>query len=476
MAARTRFIDTLDEVDSKIAENRAARFEARQERFAAVTEAALRASEDRATGAEFEGRIAAILGDAGGVTRAGEVQVEALREQQRVLQGRLAAAQGLAARDPRWQSVVDDLAEELRNTSISIVERQSQLLTDAVSAMETASSRRLTAIDLRERAAGLMERAGDRLGAIGSRMGTTGDRIGILRQQQADYLGLRGRAEAEGNMGVVQDLNDKLAELATKIDEEVAALNELNFTYRQTATEIITGRVARSTGLIGAASGIFGQIDRISGTQNFERLAALLNQSLGQLATAATEIGNNVRDAADEFSPEGNNVLSQLAAAFAGGPESFATTLAALAPQIAALEATMGETERGAFQALIQSMIDNTTAVLDNTGQLEEITNASQNPQSWSSTAWNWFREAIFTGMGDVLPTYTVPQMHTGGLVTKGGLAELAAAEFVVAANRDNLPGGGDLYDIDINEAHNPDEVAQRVMNRIAFDRKTRGK
>ena len=129
----------------------------------------------------------------------------------------------------------------------------------------------------------------------------------------------------------------------------------------------------------------------------------------------------------------------------------------------------MSETERTAFQALIQSMIDNTVATVDNTAATAELTETAV--QQWSSTAWQWFREAVFTGTGAVLPEYDVPQMQTGGHVTRGGLFRLHTGEFVANAERSNVAEGE--THITINEAGRPLDVTH-LASRLSFEKKSR--
>jgi phage-related protein len=377
VAARNKFIDTMNDLDSQIAENRTARYQARLERFQAN------------------------LADA-------ERGIE------------------LQQRDDEFASRRLDISERL---------------------------------------------GGDRLGNIRARQALSVQRATTLGNERQMLETFLRRATRLGDTDAINDLTDRLAENAVALEEETAARRELVYTYRQTATDIIAGRQERSTGLIGTASGLIQRLGEISGNLNINQIRGFLEQTAQVLASAGVEIATNISQAIGEdlFSGSADNVLTQLRNAFTQGPESFATALAALGPSIANLESTMSETERTAFQALIQSMIDNTTAVVDNTGQLEELTDTAV--QQWSSTAWQWFREAVFTGMGTVLPEYDVPQMQTGGHVTRGGLFRLHTGEFVVNPERSNIKDGD--ISITVNEAGRPLDVTH-LANRIAFEKKSR--
>ena len=59
-----------------------------------------------------------------------------------------------------------------------------------------------------------------------------------------------------------------------------------------------------------------------------------------------------------------------------------------------------------AVNDLTVAMLENQVAILQNTQALDEANGLMKDPQSFTSTAWTWFREAIFSGMGQVLPQY----------------------------------------------------------------------
>ena len=83
------------------------------------------------------------------------------------------------------------------------------------------------------------------------------------------------------------------------------------------------------------------------------------------------------------------------------------------------LEGGMTQAQQQQFEALIQALIDNQNALAQNTGQLDTLTGTLGQPQSFSSTAWQWLRMAVFTGAGNLLPQFQVPSMQSGGYVTR---------------------------------------------------------
>jgi hypothetical protein len=463
LAARQKFRDTLDSNDDAVAENYAARFEARQDKFNAQTEAALRDSEGRSKTAEIASRIAALIGDSGGVARAGEAQLAALRDQQVVLERRATEAAQKAARDPRWREIADELAERVQDGAAAIQEQIAANFTAAVDAANKQFEQGQRVTGIFGRLIDVRERAGDRLGAARNRISLSEGREGILGDQRARLDALRQRAVAEGNIGAVSDLTDQINDLTVQMVEEQQTRKELIATYRATATAIITGQSGAATGFIGAAQNIASILGNISGVA--ADLLPFLKQTATVLAGAAKSLADNVREAikGNEFGGTGSNLLRQLVAAFQQGPKAFAETLSALGPALAAAAAGMGDEQAAAFNALINSMIDNTTAVADNTLAIQEA-NPESDAQSFASTAWTQFRTAIFSGAGGLLPQYasSVPNMSSPA-------SSFSPSSPVTPFTRS---AGGEQYHLNVTsptEVLDPNDVGRQ----LAFARNT---
>ena len=561
IASRVAFRAKLDEIDANIAAAGQAVREARLNRFNARTERQLRATTRTEGFLGVLGRITGSRGDDAGSLAVGQAQVGNMQAQQRILQGRLAAAQAKARRNPAWNAVARDLEQQIWDLSGSIAEqirsnfeaginiintqferrnvlndvwgrigsalgntqivRQTQVNTRALMQQQVTAlsaqlprlaaagqqdlyyqvaaqigdlqagiveitaqifnsiledfdkqlSRARAGVDRSGRLNDLRERAGDRLGAAGNRLNLSDQRTSLLRAEQAGLLQLRAQAAAQGNVGAVEDLTERLKELEVAIQEENATRQDLVYAYRNTATDIITGRVGRSTGLIGSAQSLIERLGALSGTQPVAQIQALIRQAGDQLRSAAVEIANNVNAGANDFGTTGGGILRDLATAFRAGPNSFATKLAQLAPAIAALETTMGDTQRAAFQSLIQSMLDNTTAVVDNTGQLEQINGVST--QSFSSSLWTTLRMALFNGNGMPLFNY-LPHFATGGVMGWDGPAYLHAGEIVTNPRLgQTVPGGEEHNHIHLHNVEKDVDIGH-AFEVIEFKRSQR--
>jgi hypothetical protein len=474
MAARAKFQDTIDEVDGKIADNTIARFQARQDRFNAQTDALLRRSDRRTKRFDVEGRLAGIFGNTDAVARAGESQVKSMREGQKILEQRAAAAARRAARDPRWRQIADELAGRVQDGAVALREQISQNFNNAVDASNKAFDRAQRGTEFWGRFADLVEKGGGARGHLDAARG----RITLSEQRSANedaqrsrLIALRDRATAEGNTGAVQDLTEQIDGLTLSMAEEQQTRKDLIATYRETATSLITNQAGQATGLIGSAQTILTTLGQISGVA--ADLVPLLTQTGNVLRSTAGRIAGNVREAvgAGEFGGGGGSVLNQLLTAFQTGPQQFATVLSSLAPQIAQITAGMSDAQATAFNALIASMVDNTTATVENTQQLDAANNAND-LQSFASTAWAAFRTAIFTGSGGLLPQYNMPSFAGGGVMPWTGPAILHAGERVLT--REQQAAGGDTYHVNITE---PMEVLDEALvgRRLAFARKHSG-
>lgn len=78
---------------------------------------------------------------------------------------------------------------------------------------------------------------------------------------------------------------------------------------------------------------------------------------------------------------------------------------------------------------------------LELTNAIKELTGELQ-PQTFSSIAWQWFRQAVFTGMGGLLPQYQIPHFQVGGIVERDGLIYAHRGEAVVPPYGMPVPAG----------------------------------
>lgn len=380
--------------------------------------------------AQMAQSIAQTLGDPSKLKEADAAVLQTAQGTQKDLQDAYAKAAKKAQKDPRWQKVADDLLGQLETATTAVAQAQAQALTDAITAQDTAASRQLAALSIQDRLSAVRAATGDQLGATGQQISTSQARSSALTSQVAGYQGLLSQAQAQGNTGAVQELQDKISDLTTQIKEANEQTQQLITAYHQVSVSILTTQTQASSGFFGAATTIAQTLGTISGSMNLPALISYAKETASSLITEGQKAVKNITDTINDPSgPFGTNqgqaatFLNALTSAFQQGPQQFADTLSNLAPSLSSFEALLPPDQQQLFQQLVQSLIDNTTASVSNTQQLQQL-NATGNQQQFTSSAWTMFRQAIFTGLGTLLPQYAmqVPSMDVGGMITDNGL------------------------------------------------------
>lgn len=472
--------DRILEKENEIIEAEQARLEAEQKAFEERTKQATRDADVSDSWNNFVKSVSELTGDTNGVAGALNQLAVNARTRRDALQKRLDEASKKAKSDPRWQSVVDELQQQVLDANLAVVQTQADIIENSINAIENAFQRSETTRGLAERAASLLEKTGFSNRAFSTRLGISEGRgTSLIDQRDA----LKKLLDA-GNINAKQsqELQDKINELEMAIKENTQETLDLRLQYQQAQLELINERTNTTTGILDAAMSIFENISKLTGTPDTaariantqqrgnalqEARGSIIDQILSDLASGSLAGPNGNTDAV--------NIIQQLLAAFSSGdPASFASTLSSLASQIqnAAFMEGFTPEQRKTFLDLISSMYNNTIAVTDNTAQLNELNGLANQPQDFGTTSWTRFRAAIFNGLGDVLPQFQVPQMATGGYITQGGLFQLHPGEFVVNANQSNVPDAGDI-NITVNEANKPLDVTA-LASRIAFEKRTR--
>jgi hypothetical protein len=275
------------------------------------------------------------------------------------------------------------------------------------------------------------------------------------------------------------DLGDKINDLKEQVAESNLQTQQLITAYRQVSVTMLQAQTQASSGFFGAANSIAQTLRAIAGDQNLPTLISYAKQAGVELIREGSNAVMNVVAAInDPNGPFGQNTgtansfLGQLAGAFQQGPQAFANLLASLAPQLSSFEAGLPQDQLTLFQGLVQALIDNTTSTVSNTQTLQQL-DATTNQQSFTSSAWTMFRQAIFNGLGQLLPQYamTVPSLDVGGTLMSSGLLMGHAGEQLIPASvsRGNFAATNNQtnhFNID-----HPVEVADPVLfgNQVAW-------
>jgi hypothetical protein len=208
-------------------------------------------------------------------------------------------------------------------------------------------------------------------GEVLSRAGVSAARGAALQTQRAGLQGALIQAQGQGNVGLIQDLTDQLADLSVSIQENSRA------TFQ-------------------------AKIDEATQSSDFDLSINDLNKQLQDSKDALTGVADASR--ALILANERGTLLGQR--------------------QIDLLALQQEAISRGdvkAQQDLQKALLENQIAINGNTKAINDATGAGSAPASYTSTAWQWFRSAFLTGTGGVMPQYTSPVMADVSSIGPGG-------------------------------------------------------
>lgn len=367
--------------------------------------------------------------------------------------------QQAAAKAGGFFDLAEQIGDQISQLQNSVTQAVIQQLHDAVDAVDAAAQRRGAQLDLQDRMASVLEAAGNHVGAFALRGRTLAGRGTNIQDQISALSPLLTQAQNAGDVGLTNQLKDELADLRVQLFENASAIRENTTAARQSRIDAITGRGSFLTGVFGGLGGLVQAVASVTGALDINAQRQLVQQTIATLQST------------------GGGLAQQLFEAF--GIDVRGATPARLVQILSHLnfdgiEANFSDSQRQQFEALIGAVIDNATAVQTNTQQLETLTDPTS--QAWSTTAWQWFRNAIFNGAGGLLPQYQVPSLDTGGHIITSGMIYAHSGEGVVAAN---VARGGqqqsDVFAPTINvEERVVDMDPETLANRLYFRYKDR--
>jgi hypothetical protein len=409
-----RLREMYADADQRVADNLQSIYEAQQAYIQAQLDAqqkfvdAINNRYERALGGvDRAKRIADALGqDTAGLAQA---QRDLLTGQANELQGRIASLRAVGSEDAI--KAADALSDQVADIRVQIFESIQQSIADAADRINQQAQRSLGRLDLVGRMADAMGKIG--LGGVGTVLGQSLSRsqigqarVDVLQGQRAGIAGVLAQAQGQGNIKLIQDLTDQLAELDVTIKETQQA----NFTARiedlNTRTNNNLNLLSLDKQIIDLKGTISGQIDQAAVVANL------------------TKVGN-------ELSAQRLGLEGLLA------------------------EAIANQDDQAIYDLTVQ-LKENEIASLNNTSALNDANGLMKNPQTFSSSAWQWFNEAIFSGMGQVLPQYDSSAINTGAVIVPS------------SATTNN---GGDV-NVTVNEAGGPIDITA-VTSAIVFASKT---
>lgn len=459
------FEKRLDTVNGQIADNLEARYNAQiaveQARLAAQQKEVDKINNGASRAAAAQDvikRIATAFGNTGIIASVNNDIVASLQDQQNKLREELPRIQALHTDD--GDTLANTILDQIDGLNAQIAEQIAQNLQDTIDTINNKATRSNTQLDL-------VGRMLDATGALGlngvaSAAGITSTRSGVFSQRQAvavqqmnELNAARQTAIAQGNTKAVQDLTDQIDELNVTVAENTKAaldarVDDINTRASRASGQLdLISRMADALGVVGlqgvaSAAGITSSRGDI-----FSRRSALLggqrSELQGALGQAASQ-GNmqTVQDLTDQLAELDVTIQENTKAAFdarvadVNDRSGFSLGINDLNTQIITLQGQIsGQTNQTALlraaqekqnilmdkgsdlqqlldeaisannqqevQDLTQAVLENNVATLQNTVNIKELTGAT-NQQSFTSSAWTQFRQALFNGEGSLIP------------------------------------------------------------------------
>jgi hypothetical protein len=416
VAARRSLVAKIATLDGTIADTIEARFQAQEQVIQTGIDAVNQAAQKGLTRADLADRVATIVeGFVGGSSTAFSIRGNALGERARILRSQ---REGLTPLLTQAQAqgntkLVDDLVGQIEELNVAIAENTAATAQNSVAARQSSidditktAARASTAADLADRVASLVEASGNSAGAFSLRGRTLLGRRSSISSQRDALSGELARAQRSfggttAEQQQIQDLTDQIAELDVQLGENAQAISDNTVAARQASIDAITNRGGFLGGVFGGLSGIVKALGALAGSEDTKQIASIASAAGIVLA----QTGAGLRE----------QLLQGFGIDLRGlDPQALVNALRSL--NFDGVEANLSVAQRQQFEALIQAVIDNAGAVVDNTQQLADLN--STTAQSFSTTAWQLFRQAIFNGSGGLLPQYSLPNMSLQSALT----------------------------------------------------------
>jgi hypothetical protein len=206
---------------------------------------------------------------------------------------------------------------------------------------------------------------------------------------------LRELALKENDIAATITLNEELDKNSTEIAENNLALKESVVVTRELVLNQIQATGQFKSGLYGTAKEGLEILGKTTGYVNVGGMLSAAKGREGVLGTERSELEGQAGGmglGVEGMSPA--QILSYLAS-----PEG--------QTKLAQLEKGEDKAEKEQMYKLVDALETNATNTLKNAEEIAKLNGQLNQPQSWSTTAWQDFRGAIFAGMGNLLPQYS---------------------------------------------------------------------
>jgi Phage tail lysozyme/D-alanyl-D-alanine carboxypeptidase len=309
----------------------------------------------------------------------------------------LAAAQKI--NDPDLVAQIEQQISQLQTT---VVQAIAQMIQDAISAVEQAAQTSQADVSMKQTIASTMlsstsSTAGfQQAGALN--LAALNENQTSMQSQLQAYNALLPQAMATGNQGAVATLTQNIDQLTAQLYQNYQAIQDNTAQIVNQTAQFIQGRGQFQTGVYSGLSQVINTIGQTTGFTNVPALQQLTTASNTSLQSTNTGLLGQL----SQLGGGATGLAGSLDAATT--PQQFVAALSGA--NTSSIESGQSQTWITTFETLINNLTQNTEAIATNNQQLATLNGQLLQPQSWSTTAWASFRNAIFSGMGNLLPQY----------------------------------------------------------------------
>jgi len=302
--------------------------------------------------------------------------------------------QATAVGDP---DLVAQIQQQMSQLQLTITQAVAQQLSDAMSAIQqTASTAQAkSGMEGAQAQALVAASTGGNYASAGALQGQSlQDNQDSMNAQLSAYQSMLATANSTGNVGAAATLQQEIYTLTGQLATNTQAIADNTTATQQLSINYITQNSQFSTGVYGGLEQMITTIGETTGFTDTGALKSLYTSANQSLGSTQNQLTGQLQ------SGFGVNLNGANGQALSG--ESLMNAITSL--NLPQLESGMDSAQLTQFQNLIQAIIGNDDSIQANTQQLATLNGQLLQPQQWSTTAWTAFRQAIFNGMGNLMP------------------------------------------------------------------------
>ena len=374
-------------------------------------------------------------------------QIAANNDEVRELSKQMAKA--LSSGNMKLAQEIHDKIDELNTSTEELLAAKFQAAIDAVN---DDAAKKLAFNGVQQKLAGLgvtvaqaAQFATTGTGIDGARLGTTNygalgtalvDQGNIMRQQRSGLSDLLAQAQASGNDEQIRNLTQQIAELDASIVENAKAVRDNTDAANAAAAEARRTPLDQALSINNSGMSLLKSIEAL-GVNTTPEQQKILSGNTGLIVGQKNADSTSFAEAVNTYLPGGAdaNILKTLSgSALISYIRGVVTN--------AQNSGTFNPNELAALVALGNNVISDETALNENTKALKDLTGSLT--QTFTSTAWERFRQAVFDGNGGLMPQYSpyIPSFGGGGVKKGDGIALLHDREVIFTPEQITALGG----------------------------------